>query len=84
MSDENLKMIGVSALSGSCDLTMSSLSRTSFVSSLMSLPYSNSSWMSDKFSDEREVICFRLLTVLRLFSSGREMFVSMSDALAPG
>ena len=40
--------------------------------------------MSDKFSDEREVICFRLLTVLRLFSSGRETFVSMSDALAPG
>ena len=76
-------MIGVSALSGNALFTMSSLSRTSFVSTSMSLPYSNSSVITDMFSRDFEVMCFRSLTAFRLFSSGRVTFCSMSAALAP-
>ena len=65
------------------ELTMSSLSRTSLVSTSMSCPYSNSSVMTEMFSDEREVICFRLLTEFSVFSNGRVTLFSMSLALAP-
>jgi hypothetical protein len=84
MSVLNLKMIGVSASSGSDELTMSSLSRTSLVMTSMSWPYSNSSVMSEVFSDDFDVICFRLLTALSVFSSGRVTLFSISEALAPG
>ena len=83
MSVLNLKMMGVSTSSGSMELTMSSLSRTSFVSTSMSYPYSNSSVITEIFSDEREVICFKLLTEFSTFSNGRVTLFSMSEALAP-
>ena len=83
MSVENLKIIGVSESSGSMDDTMSSLSRTSFVSTSMSSPYSNSSVITEIFSLDFDVMCLRLLTELSTFSSGRVTFCSMSCALAP-
>ncbi len=83
MSVENLKIIGVSASSGIEDDTMSSLSRTSLVSTSMSFPYSNSRVMTDMFSRDAEVMCFRSLTELRTFSSGRVTFCSISWAEAP-
>ena len=84
MSVENLNMIGFSLSSGSVDFTMSSLSRTSLVSTSMSYPYSNSRVMTEVFSREADVICFRCSTELRVFSSGFVTFCSMSSALAPG
>ena len=83
MSVENLKMMGVSASSGSMDETMSSLSRTSLVRTSMSLPYSNSRVITEMFSRLLEVMCLRSLTALSTFSSGRVTFCSMSAALAP-
>ena len=77
-------MIGFSTSSGSCELTMSSLSRTSLVRTSISLPNSNSNVINDIFSEEREVICFRLLTAFNVFSSGRVTLFSISEALAPG
>ena len=35
------------------------------------------------FSDERDVICFKLLTEFSVFSNGRVTLFSISDALAP-
>ena len=68
---------------GSACVTMSSLSRTSLVASLMSMPYSNSNEMTDMFSFDVEERCFKLLTLLRAFSKGFVTLVSMSAALAP-
>ena len=83
MSAENLKMIGVLISSGNADDIMSSLSRTSFVKSSMSYPYSNSSVMIEMFSREFDVMCLRCSTEFSVFSSGRVTLFSMSDALAP-
>ena len=84
MSVENLKMMGFSTSSGSIDSTMSSLSRTSLVSTLISYPYSNSRVMTDVFSREVDVMCLRCSTELSVFSSGLVTFCSISLALAPG
>ncbi len=83
MSVENLKIIGFSASSGSIDDTMSSLSRTSLVSTSMSSPYSNSSVITEIFSRDLDVMCLRSFTALSTFSSGRVTFCSISWALAP-
>ncbi len=83
ISVENLKMIGFSASSGNIDDTMSSLSLTSFVSTSISSPYSNSRVITEIFSRDLDVICFKSLTELRTFSSGRVTFCSISEALAP-
>ncbi len=83
MSVENLNMMGVSASSGMADEIMSSLSRTSLVSTSMSLPYSNSRVITDIFSRDADEMCFRSLTELSTFSSGRVTFCSISCALAP-
>ena len=80
----NLKMVGVEAPSGSVDLTISNLSRTSFVASSISTPYSNSRAMMLMFSFDLEVRFLRSLTPLREFSSTFVRFVSISSALAPG
>ena len=79
----NLNIMGVSASSGRADTTMSSLSRTSLVATSMSMPYSNSSVITDMFSFEDDDTCLRSLTPLRMFSNGRVTLVSMSAALAP-
>ena len=84
MSVLNLKMIGLSASSGKLDLTISSLSRTSLVSTSISSPNSNSIVITEIFSLDLEVICFRLLTVFKTFSIGRDTLFSTSAALAPG
>ena len=79
----NLNIVGVLTASGSICATMSNLSRTSFVASVISMPYSNSNEMTDMFSLEVEERCFKLLTPLRAFSKGLLTLVSMSAALAP-
>ena len=78
----NLNRIGFCAPSGSV-VTRSSLSRTSLVATSMSMPYSNVSVMMEMFSFDCDVMCFKSLTPLSIFSSGRVTFVSMSSALAP-
>ena len=83
MSAENLKMIGVLTPSGNADEIMSSLSRTSFVKSSMSYPYSNSSVTIDMFSRDFDDMCLRCSTEFSVFSRGRVTLFSMSDALAP-
>ena len=40
--------------------------------------------LKEIFSEEREVICFRLLTAFNVFSNGRVTLFSISEALAPG
>ena len=52
--------------------------------SFRSEPYSNSTVIIETLSCDLEVSFLRLFTVLRLSSSTRVMFVSMSAALAPG
>ena len=49
----------------------------------MSMPYSNVSVMMEMFSFDCDVMCFKSLTPLSIFSSGRVTLVSMSSALAP-
>ena len=83
MSESNFRMMGVLTASGSAEVIIFSLSRTSLVRSSMSCPYSNSSVMSDIFSAEREVMCLRLATELSVLSKGRVTLFSISDALAP-
>ena len=80
----NLNMVGTEAPSGSTELTISSLSRTSLVASSMSIPYSNCRVSIEMFSLEREVSSLRLATPLREFSRVLVRFCSMSEALAPG
>ena len=82
MSVENLNMMGVFTPSGSV-VTISSLSRTSFVATSISVPYSNSSVTTDMFSFEAEVMCFRWSTPLSEFSNGLVTLFSISSALAP-
>lgn len=84
MSVENLNIIGFSDSSGSIDFTISSLSRTSLVSTSISYPYSNSSVITEVFSRDSDVICLRCSTELREFSRGLVTFCSISSALAPG
>ncbi len=76
-------MTGVVTPSGNCELTISSLSRTSFVNTSMLCPYSNSRVITEIFSEDLDVICFRLLTEFSVFSSGRVTLFSISEALAP-
>ena len=53
------------------------------LSTSISSPYSNSRVITDMFSRDFEVMCLRSFTALRLFSSGRVTFCSISGALAP-
>ena len=79
----NLYSVGLSTSSGRNVLTRSIASRMSLAATSRSVPHSNSSEMSEKLSDDLEVISFRLSTVLRLSSSTRVTLVSISAALAP-
>ena len=79
----NLKMVGLPAPSGRYCRTMSNLSRTLFVASSISMPYSNCSVMTDTFSFDDDERCFKSLTPLRVFSKVLVIFVSISSALAP-
>ena len=80
----NLKITGMVAPSGRLELTMSNLSRTLFVASSMSTPYSNSRVSMEMFSFDWEVRSLRSSTPLRAFSSTFVRLVSISWALAPG
>ena len=82
-SAPNLNNIGLSQLSGRVCFTISSLSRTSFVATSISMPYSNSKVTIETFSLELELICLRSLTLLRVFSKGLVTLFSISEAFAP-
>ena len=56
----------------------------SFVASSRFVPYSKFMKITESPSLEVDVISFRLATELRASSTGRVIFVSISDALVPG
>lgn len=72
------------SLEAVCDEMRQDLKGYPEFSTSISLPNSNSNVINDIFSEEREVICFRLLTAFKVFSSGRVTLFSISEALAPG
>ena len=80
----NLKMVGEEAPSGRVWLAIDSLSRTSFVATSMSVPYSNSRVRTEMFSRELDVMSFRFATPFREFSRTFVRLFSTSSALAPG
>ena len=82
-SAPNLKIIGVLASSGRVLFTSSNLSLTSLVATSISIPYSNVRVITEEFSFELDVMCLRLLTPFKVFSSGLVTLFSISDALAP-
>ena len=75
--------MGLSTLSGNIEVTISSLSLTSFVATSISIPYSNSRTTTETFSFEVDEICLRSLTLLSTFSKGLVTLFSISEAFAP-
>ncbi len=84
ISELNFNNIGSSTPSGKNPLIISTLSRTSFMISVMSDPYSNSRNMIDILSREFERMCLMFSVEFNASSSGRVTFASTSSAPAPG
>ena len=79
----NLKINGIDVPSGRLSFTISIYDRTSFTTSSIFIPHSNSIVTTEMLSLDVDVISFNPSTEFKLFSRSLLTFVSISLALAP-